>query len=239
MQRILFSTVVYATCLTGLLLLTGCLPKSYEFSMAADWRHDKKLQAAVTKLTAEEQMLFAAYTVRLEQGGPAELNASGMISVGEAIEMQRQWQAEHRVKNLPPPAPQTPLDDASPYGGLVNDMQTAAMPSVTSFSYSNEKSVESWNLSMSFKNNSSKTINGILGTIVIRNDRGTELKRSTLQVDATIQPGAVLNKTWQFDYNSKNPHDLTLRKTDETNLVFSWYPFTYRFADGTSLTLAK
>lgn len=231
----------FSTCLACALLLMGCSPKDYTFSMAQDWRHDPKLHNHFQQLTQEDQGLFTAYTERIEQSGPAAKNAAGMISIGEAISLQAQWQREHvKIDAVAPPAaPPVAQDDETAHTQLFKEMRSVVTPSVTSFKYSKDASVENWNLGMSFKNNGSLKVSGIEGAIAVRDAQGVELKRSSVQSDMTIEPGAVMSQVWRLDCSNKDPGDLALKKADVTKLVFSWYPSTYRFADGTTLTLVK
>jgi hypothetical protein len=234
----------FSACLACALLLMGCSPKDYTFSMAQDWRHDQKLQNHFQQLTQEDQALFTAYAERIEQGGPAAKNAAGMISIGEAISLQAQWQREHVKINAvappaPPIAPPVAQDDESAHIKLFKEMRSVVTPSVTSFKYAKDASAENWDLGMSFKNNGSLKVSGIEGTIAVRDAQGVELKRSSVQADITIEPGAVISEVWHLDCNSKDPGDSALKKADVTKLIFSWYPSTYRFADGTTLTLVK
>ncbi|MCP1489709.1 hypothetical protein J3D48_006119 [Pseudomonas fluorescens] len=234
----------FSTCLACALLLMGCSPKDYTFSMAQDWRHDSKLQNHFQQLTQEDQGLFTAYTERIEQGGPAAKNAAGMISIGEAISLQAQWQRQHvKIDAIVRPtshaAPPVAQDDETAHIQLLKEMRSVVTPSAMSFKYSKDSSVENWDLAMSFKNNGSLKVSGIEGTIVVRDAKGIEQKRSSVQSDMTIEPGAVMSEVWRLDCSSEDPGDLALKKADVKKLVFSWYPSTYRFADGTTLTLVK
>ncbi|MDI2146196.1 hypothetical protein KBJ94_29545 [Pseudomonas sp. ITA] len=237
MQLKRFNAVAFGAVLGVLLLLTGCSPKDYTFSMAKDWRNDKKLQTYVQQLTDPEQALFKAYTERIERGGAAERNASGVISIGEAIQSQTQWESENAQNKTSAPVAES--EGQSVHSSLVKEMRSVVTPSVTAFKYSKDKSTENWDLSMSFKNNGSQSIISMKGTLVIRDSQGTELKRSTLQTDTRIEPGAVMSQAWPLDYSSKDAGDLLLKKTNATKLVFSWYPVIYEFADGKKLTIAE
>jgi hypothetical protein len=236
MQLRIFSVAAFSACLAFMLLLTACSPNDYTFSMAKDWRQDKKLQKYYLQLTLEEQELFTAYTERIEQGGPAEINASGMISISEAIRQQAQWQSDMKNNALTPSATQR---DESAYTNLFKEMRNVVTPSVNSFKYSKDNSLENWELDTSFKNNGSLKITGIEGTFVVSDDQGVELKRADVQSEVAIEPGAMMEKVWRLGYNSKDAGDQLLKKADVTKLAFSWYPSTYRFADGTKLTLVR
>ena len=237
MRLKMFSAAVISTCLACTLLLTACSPKDYTFTMSKDWRQDKKLQEHFQQLTHEEQDLFTAYTERFEQGEEAERNTAGMISIDEAIKQQIKWQNEQPKTEAAMPS--TPTSAEAEHVKLLKQMRSVITPAVTSLQYVKEKSAEGWELGTTYKNNGNLKLTGIEGTLVIGDGQGNELKRSTVQSDMAIDPGATQAKMWNLECDSKNAADLALKKADVTKLVFSWYPSTYRFADGTQLTLVK
>jgi hypothetical protein len=245
MRSKIFSAAAISACLACTLLLTACSPKDYTFTMSKDWRQDKKLQEHFQQLTHQEQDLFTAYTERVEQEGAAGKNAAGMITIGEAIQLQAKWQSEHPKTEAAPtpataPAPTpTPTSEETAHLQLLKQMRSVITPAVTSLKYVKNKSAEGWELGTTYKNNGSLKVTGIEGTLVIGDGHGIELKRSTVQSEMAIEPGALQAKVWNLEYNSKNAADQILKKADATKLVFSWYPSTYRFADGSELSLVK
>lgn len=237
MRLKIFSAAAISAWLACTLLLTACSPKDYTFTMSKDWRQDKKLQEHFQQLTHQEQDLFTAYTERVEQEGAAGKNSTGVISIDEAIQQQAKWQSEHqKIEAATAPAP---TSDETAHLQLLKQMRSVITPAVTSLQYVKNKSAEGWELGTTYKNHGSLKVTGIEGTLVISDGYGAEFKRSTVQSEMAIEPGALEAKVWNLEYDRKNAGDQALKKADVTKLVFSWYPSTYRFADGSQLSLVK
>ena len=168
------------------------------------------------------------------------------MTVGKAIELQRNFQADQTIEE----AKQLALKDRLRAEREVAEkaMREAVTVTLVSKSLKEERGAsgmvldEKIEVVFGYKNNSTKDIAGVKGRISVRDLFGDELSAFQVSNDESIKSGASI--TWtggrsiRYAMGSSNK-DMKLTELGDGKYTTQWNPQVIIFADGTKLTLPE
>ena len=212
------------------------------------------MQPTLEKLSVEDRQLLSGYIVRETidakfggiLGGTKIPGIPEGMTVGKAIELQRNFQADQTIEE----AKQLALKDRLRAEREVAEkaMREAVTVTLVSKSLKEEGGAsgmvldEKIEVVFGYKNNSTKDIAGVKGRISVRDLFGDELSAFQVSNDESIKSGASI--TWtggrsiRYAMGSSNK-DMKLTELGDGKYTTQWNPQVIIFADGTKLTLPE
>lgn len=205
------------------------------------WETDAKLSKVIKNLPEDEQKLFAAYVIRETLGTVFRGDTSiEYATVGQAIELERKYIEEEKKENerrevLTRKLAQERLEATK----KMNEVLTTSLVRLR-FVESNWQAgtyTDFFDIRVAFKNNTEKNIEGVKGTVVLKDIFGELIKSIDLSDDKGIEAGKTRIYRGSMDYNQFMDDDNKLRSTDFAKITFEWVPEIYLFENSLSLIM--
>lgn len=191
----------------------------------------------VKSLSEEDKLLLTQYIIRSEMskafGGDG---ASTGTTVGEAIDNQKQW-------NIKQEAEQQAKAERAAKLKAEKDAKTAEFEKAVAVTVFDKDFVEvDWqsfiNLDVDIKNNSSKEIAGLKGTINFFDKFGDLIRPFRFGDDTLdIPAGESYKGTLSWDYNQFMDEDSKFVNTSLESMKYNFEPEQILFKDGTKLDM--
>lgn len=204
------------TLLLCCVLLAACSdPKQATLPTdVSKWSEDKSLMEAVKKLDENDKKLFASYAARRALstvfGGTSKIDD---MTVGDALKTQQAWVDEKAAEEVKQKAlaEQIKKDQVQALVEM-NASLTASLLELklNPKNYSNKQYSDFFSIRVGFKNNSSEALEGIKGTVVLRDIFGEVIKRIRLTDDSHIAAGQSYVYAGTIDYNQFEASDKKL-----------------------------
>ena len=197
----------------------------------------KVLAEKVKSLNEEDKVLLTQYLMRSEMskafGGEG---ASTGTTVGEAIENQKQWVVEQKAEE------QAKIERAAKLKAE-KDAKTAEFEKAVSVTVFDKDFIEvDWQsfitLDIDIKNNSTKEIAGLKGTIIFFDKFGDPIRPFSFGDDTlNIPAGDSFKGTLNWGYNQFMDEDKKFVNTSLEGMKYKFEPEQILFEDGTKLDM--
>lgn len=239
------------------ILLLSCLliacssPK--DTPIPKDLEKMESIKESMKKLTPEERDLVTSYIMRHTIGaqiaaafGDGDKKPEGIpdgMTIGKAIAEQRKFKAEKEAEEAKQKALKEKLQaEKDKASKAMRDAVTVTLVSKkleAETGYSGIKLDENIKIVVGYKNNTSKDISGVKGTLDVKDVFGEELSGFNISNDMTIKAGGtatwVGSRSTRFGMNSNN--DRKFADLPEGKYTIEWHPAMIVFADGSKMTL--
>lgn len=198
----------------------------------SDW--PESFSNKVQTLPADDRELLAGYVIRKQLAG----EDTGIITVAEAIENQRQFKIEKEAREqeearLAEEARQQREEKVAAFRKIVTVALTDTKLLPKNYDVSRYSPV--YQLTLVVENKSERDIRGVKGTIIFRDLFEDEILRSGLSLDKAVAAGE--QKTiggYGLEINQFMDDHAKLATTDYKDLKFEFVPEAIVFADGTT-----
>ena len=159
-------------------------------------------------------------------------------TVGEIIELQRQWDKEKAEEE----ALQKKLAEEAKAKEEAILTELRKTLTLTVFkkgflptNYDISRYQEYISFSVTYQNNSQKDIRAFQGTVAFKDLFGDLVKNLNIKITNPIKAGGKANWDGVMDYNQFIDSDVRLRNAELKNLKVDWIPEKIIFADGTTI----
>jgi hypothetical protein len=211
----------------------------------------ERIKPAMEKLTPEERELAGGYIMRHTLGaamskafgGKATPGIPEGMTIGKAIEDQRQFLAEQKAEEKKQADLKAALQARQE--AALKTMREAVTVTLVSkeikpeYGYSGMLMDENFNVTFGYQNNTQKDISGVKGYVSVRDLFGDELSGFAISNDTTIPAGKSI--TWSGSRSVKfamgDNKDRKLAELDDSKYKVVWEPRVIVFSDGTKLEL--
>lgn len=208
------------------------------------------IKPQLEKLTTEQRELFGQYVLRhtlgAALGGMFGIKAEPIpegITIGKAIDEQRDFLTKEKMREAEESARKNKI--LAEQQKAMDEMSKAALVTLISKKIETEKESsfgfiidEKLNLTITFKNTSTKDIAGIKGTLDAIDIFGEPLSGFSISYDKTLKPGETL--TWvggrSVKYGMNTSNDRKFAELPDDKFKLSWKPDMIIFGDGSKLT---
>jgi len=226
-------------------LLSACSdPK--QASLPADiskWSEDKSLMEAVKKLDDADKKLFTGYAARRAVasvfGGAKSVSD---VTLGDALKTQQAWVDEKAAEGVRQKALAEQVKKEQLQA--LKEMDVTLTASLLELKlnpkdYANKQYSEYFSIRVAFKNNAADALEGVKGTVVLRDIFGEVIKRIRLSDDTHISAGQSYVYIGTMRYNQFEDSDKKLASVNVEKIKFDWEPDTYIFASGKKQVMPK
>lgn len=231
MKKLVLSVVMSA-------MLIGCSnPKDEVIPPDLNETSMQELAEKVKDLSEEDKTLLTGYIARSEMskafGGDS---APAGTTVGEAIENQKQWQAqmeeEERLK-----AEKAKKLKAEKDAKIAEFKQ--AVDATVFDKYITDSDWQSYiNLDIEIANKSKKTIEGLKGSFNFKDKFGDNILNLGFTYESEeIPPGETATGTLQWDFNEYLDNHARFANLELSDMKYSFEPEQILFTDGTKLEM--
>lgn len=198
---------------------------------------DTELKPSVEKLSDEDKGLFAAYMMRAKMGEAFGGKAEEGLTIGKAIENQKAWKAERDKKDQEAQLLKEKLEKEQ----LALQKQVDEMLTVTVLKMGLEKESFQTNqiIRLGFKNNGTKDISGIKGTMHFIDMFDKEIGSIGFSFTDGIKAGATAKWSGSRHYNQFIDEHRALAGVEEGKYTTRFKPTMIVFKDGTKLALPE
>lgn len=237
--------------LAATLMITGCSkPEEYQLpERVEDWKSDEGLKKNVEKLEKEDKELLRGFLVRAAMSEAFGGDGAGKMTIGEAIENQKSWQAEQAAKKAVQEKREAEANAlaeklAKQKKEAEDKMNAALTVALTKLEwypadYRNRIISDGFNIEVGMENKTGVEITAVKGSLRLADSFDDEIKTLNFSSDVTIPPGEAVTWKGGIDYNQFMNEDQKLKSTAFNKLKVTWHPAAYIFADGSKMELPE
>jgi hypothetical protein len=229
--------------LIAVFLLVGCGdPKNTVIPQEMS-KWDSELKDSIAKLSEADRNVFGAYLIRAKLG---EVFGGGGIpngmTIGQAIEAQKKWQAELAAKEAEEKALKEKVErERAEMRKTVDEALTVAVVDLymrpsdwQSGRYQDQQIIE-----LAIKNKGRKDISGINGSVRFINMFDKEVGSIGFSYEDGIRAGEMKTWTGARDFNQFIPEHKAIANLRGSKFRSVFEPAVIVFSDGTKLTLPE
>lgn len=232
------------TLLLCCVLLSACSdPKQATLPVdVSKWSEDKSLMEAVKKLDETDKKLFAGYAARRLMATAFGGTNISDATIGDALKTQQDWIDEKASEEVKQKALAEQIKKEQVQALVeMNASLTASLLELklNPKNYANKQYSDFFSIRIGFKNNATEALEGIKGTVVLRDIFGEVIKRIRLTDDSHIAAGQSYVYDGTIDYNQFEASDKKLASVNVEKIKFDWEPDTYIFASGKKQVMPK
>jgi hypothetical protein len=198
---------------------------------------------AVKKLDDGDKKLFTGYATRLAMasvfGGAKNVSD---VTLGDALKTQQAWVDEKAAEEIRQKALAEQVKKEQVQA--LKEMDATLTASLLELKlnpkdYANKQYSDYFSIRVAFKNNAADALEGVKGTVVLRDIFGEVIKRIRLSDDTHISAGQSYVYSGTMNYNQFEDSDKKLASVNVEKIRFDWEPDTYIFASGKKQVMPK
>lgn len=229
-------------------VLLGC-GRALDTPLPKEIEKMESIKPAMEKLKPEERELVASYVMRHTVGAKMGAMFGGKegpgipdgMTIGKAIDEQRNYLAEAKLEEARQEALKAKLKTEGEAAlKAMREAVTVTLVSkrlVVNRGYSGMVLDENIEVIFGYKNNTTKDVSGVKGSILVQDLFGDEISTFQVSNDATIKPGE--SSTWtgsrsvKFTFGHNNDRKLVELSDDKYKIV--WAPQVIVFKDASKM----
>lgn len=223
--------------ISGLLILTSCTDPKKTVIPADMSKWETDLKPSIEKLSEEDRALLTAYLMKAKLGEAFGGKPEEGLTIGKAIENEKAWTLEQEKKDQEAKLLKEKLQkEQAQLQKQVDDMLT-----VTVLKLKLEK--ESFRtiqvIKLGFKNNGSKDISGIKGTVRFIDMFGKEVGSIAFSFTDGLKSGGTAKWSGSRHYNEFISEHRAIANLEEGKYKSRFKPEMIVFKDGSKLALPE
>lgn len=229
----------------SLLLFVGCSdPMSVIIPLGKDVGGEE-FTDAVKSLPEADRKMVGMYMVRVGMQSALSNTPLPTVTIGEALEEQRKFEAEQKVKEEAAKEAEAKREAEEAEMRRQAEETVEAMRAVADvFLISKEFTPSNYragiyqdylSISCGIHNKSDVDINGIKGKLIINNTFGDLIFEITITIEEQIKAGEKKQWDGSMEYNQFIDEHRALRNAEIEKIKTIWVPESYIFDDGSTL----
>lgn len=220
-------------------LISCSRPKDYKIPTDIEtWKNDESFKKAIQGLEASEKETAARFLARAALGTAFGAAIPEGLTVGEAIEKQKTWEAEQSAKEAEQKAlAEKVAKERAEAEARMNAAVTYAVASIRieEANMYAHKFRDSFLFDQAVENKSDREIAAVKGTVHFRDVFGDPVMSMGVGIDNAIPPGGRATWTGSLDFNQFMDDHKRLRATPLEKMKVVFEPLVIIFSDGSRM----